>query len=322
MSQICTAADCSMPVIVSVIVPAHNVELYIDHTLASIRAQTLRSLEILVVDDASCDATARMAAAHASQDPRVRLMRMTENRGVCRARNEGLAVALGRWIAFVDSDDWLEPGRLARMVEAAEHMDLDWLADDQFMVSRPNARPSGRVLRSEPAGLSRMDIAHLVVRDPPEIVGYGTLKPLVRRSFLRRHQLAFRLGQERYEDFLFHVDCGLHGARMGLLNQPLYYYRRRPGSLTTVDPLTTLTRMLEQNAIAEHAAREHGPVRLQAALARRADQIRSSLAYRRLLRDLGRREVGSALRTLRADPQLGITLMDRLAKAAGRRVRW
>ena len=307
---------------VSVVVPAHNVELYIDHTLASLRGQTLGSLEVLVVDDASCDATPIITAEHAMRDRRVRLIRMTENRGVCRARNEALAIARGRWVAFGDSDDWIDPRRLAVMVEMAERAGLDWLADDQFMVRQPNERPVGRVLRDEPAGLSPIDIAHLVVRDPPEIVGYGTLKPLVRRSFLAHHRLAFRIGQERYEDFLFHVDCGLAGARMGLLNQPLYHYRQRPGSLTKVDPLTTLMRMLEQNTVAEHAALGRGSMRLTAALARRAVLIRHSLEYRQLLRDLGQRDVAKAVRVLPAKPQLGITLMNRLARAAGRRIGW
>ncbi len=322
MMQSSPAAGYSEAVDVSVVVPAHNVELYIDHTLASLRGQIQVSLEVLVVDDASCDATPTITAEHAMCDRRMRLMRMTENRGVCWARNEALAIAQGRWVAFVDSDDWIDPRRLAIMVEAAERAELDWLADDQFMVRQPNERPIGRVLRDEPAGLSPIDLAHLVVRDPPEVIGYGTLKALVRRSFLMRHQLTFRVGQERYEDFLFHIDCGLAGARMGLLNQPLYYYRQRMGSLTKVDPLTTLMRMLEQNNLAEHAALGCGSMRLIAALARRAVLIRNSLEYRELLADLSQRDIAEAARVLQAKPKLGITLMNRLARAAGRRIGW
>lgn len=311
------------PIDVSVVVPAYNVASYIDQTIESICAQSLASLEILVVDDASSDETPRIIARHAARDARVRLLRLRRNGGVCLARNMALAMARGRWIAFVDSDDWLAPQRLARLMNAAEAAALDWIADDQIILREPGAPAMGRVLRHESSGTSSIEISHLVDRDPPERIGYGTLKPLVRRAFLERHGLGFRIGQERYEDFLFHVDCGRHGARMGLLDSPLYYYRQRPGSLTSADPVTTLVRMLEQNEIALRAAKTQdatGP--LIAALARRALLIREALAYRRLLHDIRRRDLASAARRLQAAPAVGLTLVGRLGRAAGRRLGW
>jgi hypothetical protein len=199
-------------------------------------------------------------------------------------------------------------------------LDLDWLADNQLILHGPGEPPLGRVLRGERKGARRIDVTHLVRRDPPERFGYGTLKSFVRMDFLRASDVAFRVGAERHEDFLFHVDCGLAGARMGLLNEPLYYYRRRPGSLTTADPVPTLEGMLRHNDIALAAAQASGHADACAVLLGREQQIRRSLAYRRLLADLGRRDLPSAVRRLGRTPGLGLTLASRLGQAAARRL--
>jgi hypothetical protein len=103
--------------LVSVIVPAYNAEAFLDETLASIRAQTYRALEIIVVDDGSTDATATIAERHAAEDPRVRLIRQA-NAGVGAARNAGLSLATGRYVAPVDADDLWRPEKIARQMAA------------------------------------------------------------------------------------------------------------------------------------------------------------------------------------------------------------
>ncbi|MEG8037912.1 glycosyltransferase family 2 protein [Sphingomonas sp. LR60] len=90
--------------LVSVIVPAFNAARYLDETLRSIRAQSHEALEIIVVDDGSSDATADIAAAHAHEDARVRVVTQP-NGGVARARNTGLSHARGRYVAPIDADD-------------------------------------------------------------------------------------------------------------------------------------------------------------------------------------------------------------------------
>ena len=105
--------------IVSVIVPAYQAELTLSSTLATARAQTLREIEIIVVDDGSTDRTAQQAAAAAAVDPRVRVLRQ-ENTGVAAARNAGISAARGRWIAPLDADDIWHPTKLNRQLAAAD----------------------------------------------------------------------------------------------------------------------------------------------------------------------------------------------------------
>src|SRR4051794_29307644 len=105
---------------VSVIVPAHDAEATLGETLASLRAQALADLEAIVVDDASADGTRAVAEAAAAGDARFRLLALPANLGAGGARNAGLREARGRWVLFLDADDWLEPDHLATLVAAAE----------------------------------------------------------------------------------------------------------------------------------------------------------------------------------------------------------
>lgn len=107
--------------LVSVVVPAHNSEAYIRDALSSLLDQTLGDFEIVVVDDASTDATGPIVKAYADRDPRIRLIsRSTASGRPACARNEGLRAARGRYIALLDGDDIAIPTRLASAVEAME----------------------------------------------------------------------------------------------------------------------------------------------------------------------------------------------------------
>lgn len=135
--------------LVSVVVPAYNAEQTIDATLTSLRNQTHRRLEIIVVDDGSGDATAAMVLAHAGVDPRIRLIRQA-NGGVARARNTGLAAATAAFVAFVDADDLCAPERTAKLLAAMLRMGSDcalaysWSAhvDDNGLVLAESQRSS------------------------------------------------------------------------------------------------------------------------------------------------------------------------------------
>jgi glycosyltransferase involved in cell wall biosynthesis len=103
--------------LVSVIVPAWNAAGTIDATLRSVRAQTYSPLEIVVVDDGSTDGTASVVEAHGADDPRINLIRQT-NQGVAAARNAGIAEAKGELVAPVDADDLWHPDKIRLQVEA------------------------------------------------------------------------------------------------------------------------------------------------------------------------------------------------------------
>ena len=103
--------------LVSVVIPAFNAEATIDETLRSVRSQTHGKLEIVVVDDGSTDATAALAARHASVDPRITLIRQ-KNAGLSASRNRGIEATKGPFIAPIDADDLWAPNKIERQLRA------------------------------------------------------------------------------------------------------------------------------------------------------------------------------------------------------------
>jgi glycosyltransferase involved in cell wall biosynthesis len=104
--------------LITVIIPAFNAAATILPALASVRAQTYRALEILVIDDCSTDATAEQVGRIVAEEPRLRLIRHDRNQGPSAARNTGLRAAAGRYSAFLDADDEWLPQKLERQVAA------------------------------------------------------------------------------------------------------------------------------------------------------------------------------------------------------------
>lgn len=108
-----------MSKLVSIIIPAYNVEQYIQATLRSVQNQTWQEWEALVVDDGSTDRTAEKINELAASDSRIRLIRQA-NAGSSSARNAGLAAAQGSYIAFLDGDDEWAPTLLEKLIDAKE----------------------------------------------------------------------------------------------------------------------------------------------------------------------------------------------------------
>jgi glycosyltransferase involved in cell wall biosynthesis len=103
--------------LVSVVVPAFNAGRTIAETLRSISQQTYRTLEVVVVDDGSTDETAEIARRHCLTDPRFRVI-STHNGGVASARNEGIRVSTGAYVAFIDADDLWHPTKIEKQLSA------------------------------------------------------------------------------------------------------------------------------------------------------------------------------------------------------------
>ena len=108
---------------VSIIVPCYNSGRFIRAALEAVRAQTFADWECIVIDDASSDDSAAIVAAMAAEDPRIVPHRLSENLGAAGARNSGLERVRGEYIAFLDSDDYWVPEKLARQVAYARETD-------------------------------------------------------------------------------------------------------------------------------------------------------------------------------------------------------
>lgn len=104
--------------LISIVIPAYNIEAYLARTLDSVLAQTYENIEVIVVNDGSKDGTAAVMDRYAALDPRIRAIHK-ENGGVTSARLRGVAESTGEWIGFVDGDDLIEPQMYERLLENA-----------------------------------------------------------------------------------------------------------------------------------------------------------------------------------------------------------
>ena len=109
--------------LVSIIVPVYNVEKYIHQCVDSIINQTYKNIEIILVDDGSPDSCGRICDEYAEKDSRIKVIHK-ENGGLSDARNCGIEAAMGDWLMFVDSDDWIEPDMAEKLLEVAVNNDV------------------------------------------------------------------------------------------------------------------------------------------------------------------------------------------------------
>lgn len=110
--------------LISIIIPVYNVESYLHDCLNSVAAQSYPHFEVIMVDDGSTDTSGQICQAYADKDSRFKVLHQA-NAGAANAKNAGLELANGAYIAFIDSDDWVEPNWLAKMITAAKKTDAD-----------------------------------------------------------------------------------------------------------------------------------------------------------------------------------------------------
>ena len=237
LSQALIAQHKAETVRVSVVIPAFNAEATIERAIASVCRQTEKRLEIIVVDDASSDRTPAIVAETAKSDPRIRLLRQPANAGPAAARNRGIAAAKGEWIALLDADDSYLPERLAKLLDLADRVGADMVADNILLCHADDQTEGDAMI--PPALLSQvteLTTAEFIARNvgSPKMprVSYGFLKPLLRADFLREKQITYDERNRFAEDFMLYVRCLTNGARWWLLPETMYCYVINPGSLT------------------------------------------------------------------------------------------
>ncbi|EKY29021.1 glycosyltransferase family 2 protein [Clostridium celatum] len=133
----------SLPII-SVIVPVYNVEKYLKRCVDSILNQEMKEIEVILVNDGSTDSSASICDEYVRRDSRIKVIHKKNSR-VAAARNDGIRLASGKYISFIDSDDWIESNMYKSMYEKAEEFNVDFImcdfskkgVDKSYNVSQP-----------------------------------------------------------------------------------------------------------------------------------------------------------------------------------------
>lgn len=218
--------------LVSVIVPIYNARKTLIKCLESILQQSYASLEIICVDDESDDDSLLLCREISKTDDRVRVV-TKNNGGVASARNLGLKIARGKYVTFVDQDDWIDNNAYSQMMKIAEKSDADmvvcnytkdYLNEIELMINR-----SG--IKTEIYSTDDL-IRYAFFRE--EYRGFAAFvwNKLFKREFLIENQIVFDDTLRRGDDVLFFVNVALAEPKTIYVNQHLYHYVQRSDSVT------------------------------------------------------------------------------------------
>ena len=234
-SRLATGRPMNAPVIpsVSVVITACNAAATIADAVRSALAEP-ETAEVIVVDDASRDTTGAAAEAAAGGDGRLRVIRCAVNGGPAAARNRAFEAATGVFVAVLDADDFLLPGRFARLLAVP---DWDMVADNILFVAEAASPVVLPPLPPVTPALVDIDLAGFV-RANSSARGasrqeWGFLKPVMRRDFLETHGLRYDEALRLGEDYDLYVRMLHKGARFRVSTQVGYAARWRADSLSS-----------------------------------------------------------------------------------------
>ncbi|MCR4819797.1 MAG: glycosyltransferase [Elusimicrobiales bacterium] len=223
--------------LLSVIVPVYKVEKYLKRCLDSLAAQTYRNIEIILVDDGSPDRCPEICEERADADNRFRCIHQ-KNKGLSGARNTGIADARGEYIAFLDSDDWIEPGTYDTAISEALKHDADvlqWNAIDEY--------ENGRSAKWTELKEGKADI-----KKDPSVFKNVAWNYILKRSLIDRCNLRFYEGIYT-EDVPFTAMLFLNSNKIYSINRYFSHYFIREDSITN-DPKKQLKRIEDSIFIA------------------------------------------------------------------------
>lgn len=210
---------------ISVVVPVYNVEKYIAHCIESIIAQTYRDFELILVDDGSKDNCPQICDSYAKKDKRIRVIHK-ENGGLSDARNAGTLVAEGKYITYIDSDDYVNPLYLEMLLKAIIQTGADlsivdfkkvYSMDECDCVNKRNIRIS-----KKPAH----DVLSLILYQKiHDVSAWGMLLPLwmAKKHFFPKGRL--------FEDLFTTYKFYLEASEVAIVRVKLYYYLQRNNSI-------------------------------------------------------------------------------------------
>lgn len=208
---------------ISVIVPIYNSEKYLKKCIDSIKNQTYKDLEIILVNDGSTDNSPKICDEYANIDKRIKVIHQ-ENGGQATARNAGLDASKGEYIAFVDSDDYIEKDMYEVMLSMIE-------------VSHSDIAICGHKEVFEDESISSVEIFEKEMLDTEALWQeiFGNLNNAVWNKLFKKEligELRFPVGMIHGEDLIFNLDY-LKNCKSGVINRSQkYYYVQRSGSVT------------------------------------------------------------------------------------------
>lgn len=228
--------------IISIIVPIYNVEKYLDRCINSLLSQSYKNLEIILVDDGSPDNCPQMCDEYLLKDSRIKVIHK-KNEGLGYARNSGLSVATGKYISFVDSDDYVSNDMCEKLILSAEKYNADIVYggivyENTETNEKTNSRPFDeiQVWRAEQVEDFFWGMIGCEPREKKDtIMEVSVWKALFKRSIFCNNDIKFVSEREFIsEDVIFNIDFIPKCDCIVAIPDCIYYYCVNPNSLSKV----------------------------------------------------------------------------------------
>ena len=215
--------------LLSIIIPVYNVEQFIEECLDSVCTQSFADWEAICVNDGSTDCSLTLLQEFASRDSRIHVVSQS-NAGLSAARNTGLRAASGEYILFLDSDDWLEKDALERLASQLNGEDMVCFTGRRYF--EDNGQYEEPDILQEQTYESGWEYYCNNALKSRQFVFVCAVLRAYRREFLLKNNLRFTQGIY-HEDNMFTPYACLYAGQTKEINESLYVYRIRKGSITT-----------------------------------------------------------------------------------------
>lgn len=215
---------------VSIVVPVYNAEKTLRKCVDSILSQEYEDFELILIDDGSADSSGKICDEYAGVDSRIRVIHK-ENSGVSASRNLAIEQARGKYLQFVDSDDWISRDATRSFVERAEQYGCDMVVSDFYRVVDGRMSQKGDI--PERGVFTLEEYAAYMMKSPADFY-YGVLwNKLYRRDIVMENGIRMDPGIKWCEDFMFNLEYLRRARVFYSIHSPLYYYVRTSGSLSS-----------------------------------------------------------------------------------------
>ena len=221
--------------LISIIVPVYNVREYLKKCIESIIGQTYKNLEIILVDDGSTDGSEELCDEFVKRDSRIRVIHQS-NAGSTAARNAGLNMATGKYVGFVDSDDWIEPDMYESLYEALKKNDAD-ISVGRQIINRDNIEYPEKIRSVYEGTYHKSDgiiVNNIIYSQDFKNKGISPnlWDKLFKIELIKKTQQKVNSETKFAEDDLATYSSLLEAQRVTFVNKLIYHYRQRNGSVT------------------------------------------------------------------------------------------
>ena len=249
---------------VSVIIPIYKVEAYIRKCLDSVCNQTLREIEIICVNDCSPDGSLEILKEYKLYDNRIKIIDLKENKGAGYARNRGIDSAKGKYIGFVDPDDWIDLDFYEKLYEQAEENDADAVKGKIKLIFDGIENMPQDIVKVAKSEYAMMQKLHKKIKADKMYFRCMFTTAIYKRDMINSHNIRFIENCVCGEDLIVPIKTAVLANKILVVDDVTYFYLRRYNSATTSKFTTKRVQslLLFQNTVldflnSENVAKKH-----------------------------------------------------------------